>query len=328
MRTWNMIVGFGCFAGMSLGLAACGGFSNLGEGVGGEGGEGGDPATMTGGSAGTGMSTGGTVNPGTGGTMSMGTGGTTFPGTGGTMNPGTGGTMNPGAGGSMGTPTPTFSCDGQACGSMCLGIETLMDGSGRTFSGYCSADNGVCVREPVDCRTPGLSCMTTQDCLERADPQCVMCSDGTTACAKLECLMGECVPSAPAACSPQCQDVECGTPCACPDGHMCEDTAQIYATCNAKGECQAGRAECSDACMTTEDCPIVDADCVSCGGGNCATQLCLEGLCQMICMIPMESCEVDMDCPPPPPICQMCPGGSCAGTRCVEGGCVFGCNDE
>lgn len=334
MRTWNMIVGFGCFAGMSLGLAACGGFSNLGEGVGGEGGEGAEPATMTGGSAGKGMGTGGTMNPGSGGTMNPGAGGTMNPGSGGTMNPGTGGmnpgtggTMNPGTGGSMGTPTPSFGCDGLACGSMCLGIETLMDGSGTTFSGTCGL-SGVCQRGPAEC-SPRITCMATSDCLERVDPQCIMCNDGSTACAEFECLMGECVASAPAVCATECTNAECGTPCSLPavEMGMGDGTdAAIYATCNAAGQCQAGQAECGGAaCMANADCANFLL-CQDCGNGFCSTNLCIEGRCSAVCPMPLGgSCENDMDCPPPPPICQSCGDDTCAGTTCVEGQCVFGC---
>jgi hypothetical protein len=355
MRTWNMIVGLGCFAGMSLGLAACGGFSNLGDGAGGEAGEGGTAgASMRGGSGGKSMGSGGTMTPGSGGTMSPGAGGTMTPGSGGTMMPGSGGTMMPGSGGTMmpgsgGTTTPgsggtmlpgsggstgtPWSCAGQPCGSMCLGSDDPMQPNGPGFSGMCDA-NGVCQREPTSCDPP-QACMSREDCGGPLLPNCEMCANGESACPETDCVMGFCVTRPPECPSgrTQCQNVACGTPCdPCAEGEMCPEPgmgAAIYATCDAHGQCRAGEAECGAACMTSADCPQLPG-CRMCeGASNCVLDVCVNGRCQLVCPVPMEEqCQVDMDCPPPPPICQMCPNGSCAVTTCIEGSCVFGCSGE
>jgi hypothetical protein len=348
MRTWNMIVGLGCFAGMSLGLAACGGFSNLGEGPEGEAGEGGSAGTsMRGGSGGKSMGSGGTMTPGSGGTMSPGAGGTMTPGSGGTMTPGSGGTMTPGSGGTMtpgsggtmtpgsggSTGTPWNSCAGQPCGSMCLGSDDPMQPNGPGFSGMCDA-NGVCQREPTSCDPP-QACMSREDCGGPLFPNCEMCANGESACPETDCVMGFCVTRPPECPSgrTQCQNVACGTPCdPCAEGEMCPGPgmgAAIYATCDAHGQCRAGEAECGAACMTSSDCPQLPGCRMCDGASNCALDVCVNGRCQLVCPVPMEDqCQVDMDCPPPPPICQMCPNGSCAGTTCIEGSCVFGCGGE
>jgi hypothetical protein len=339
MRTWNMIVGLSGFAGMSLGLAACGGFSNLGEGPEGEAGEGGAAGTsMSGGVGGKSMGSGGTMTPGSGGTMTPGSGGTMTPGSGGTMTPGSGGTMTPGSGGTM-TPgsggtngTPSNSCDGQACGSMCLGSDNPMLPNGPGFSGVCDM-NGVCQREPTSCERP-QSCMGVEDCIGPVLPNCEMCLNGERACPETDCVMGVCITRPPECPSPstQCQNVECGTPCdPCAAPEMCPPGmgAAIYATCNADGECQPGEAECGGACMTSADCPALPACNVCDDSGRCALDVCVNGRCEMVCPVPMaEPCEVDMDCPTPPPFCQMCQDGSCAGTSCIQGSCIFGCISE
>jgi len=268
---------------------------------------------------------GGTMTPGTGGSMNPGAGGTMAPGAGGTMTPGAGGTMTPGSGGTGGIQTTD--CSTLPCGSMCIGHDHPMGPPVEFFSGYCG-DDAECHREAVECAPP-QACMTTEECLLLPFlPECTMCADGEVACAKLDCVMGECAVIPPSCRSTQCENVECGTACACPDGQMCPDGAMIFATCNADGQCQAGQAECGGTCMTSMDCPQL-LICAECGNGFCATNLCYGGRCEMVCPMPTaDTCETSMDCPPPPPSCEMCPNGSCAGTSCIEGTCVFGCESE
>ena len=347
MHAMKMILGLGCFAGMSLGLAACGGFSNLGDGAeAGEGGDAGSGGSAMGGTGGTGSGkggksgmgtggttmpgaggtgTGGTMFPGTGGTTMPGAGGTTMPGAGGTTMPGAGGTTMPGAGGSNGTPT---SCANLPCGSMCLGIDNPMAPDSTGFSGTCSAD-GICSREPVECPQPER-CMSAEDCDQPVDLGCNMCANGELACPENDCVMGICITRVPSCEAPdiQCADAACGTPCdPCVAGSMC--TGAPIATCNSAGQCQYGPAECGAACMTEADC-VQDLVCQVCEpSGTCATEACINGRCQLICPVPMDdSCETDMDCPTPPPFCEMCTNGSCANTTCIDKKCVFGCQDD
>ena len=225
---------------------------------------------------------------------------------------------------------PSNSCAGQACGSVCLGNDNLMDPSRPDFSGMCDM-NGVCQRELTACEPP--RCMAVEDCRGPIHLPCEMCPNGESACPVTDCQMGFCITRTPTCGFTQCENVECGTPCdPCADGQSCPDLgmdAASYGTCDSGGECVAGEAECGTVCMTTADCPQREL-CRACADtGLCGADLCVNGRCQMVCPVPMaDACQVDMDCPPPPPVCDMCPNGACADTSCIEGACVYGCGSE
>jgi hypothetical protein len=317
-----------CTAGaFALVLAACGGYTPIGEGEpsGGTSGTGGT-ATMTGGTGGTATMTGGT-----GGTATM-TGGTGGgPGAGGTstMTGGTGGTstMTGGTGGT-GMYDP---CANRVCGATCE---------------FCDPNNSDCAAPPAimycdnggNCTTTfpmceANECETSMDC-PVLDIACPTCPDGSTACPTVECVTGQCITSYPTCPEQMCMtDEQCpvsAAPCT-----MCSDGSTVcpWSDC-VNGVCTSGIDSCTD--VSPCDGKSCGDPCTPCAGSNCAgaapimaASYCDENL-ECVFNMPMcttAECKVDMDCLAPD-ICMACPEtGDCATMKCVNGGCQWQCTD-
>jgi hypothetical protein len=307
---------------MAVALAACGGYTPIGEGepVAGAGG------TMpgSGGTVMTGGSSGSTMTGGTGGTtMTGGTGGMTM--TGGTG--GTGGTtMTGGTGGTGGGYDP---CSNHACGTQCsVCAPGDMNCAADAVITYCDA-GGNCTPNFPMC-DPG-QCETAMDCPLLGLP-CEMCSNGGSACPTTACVMGQCVTT-----YPTCQPDACMTDVECPVSDapctMCADgtTECPWSKC-VNGQCTTG----TDSCGTTAPCEGKSCGdfCNPCAGDNCdaaapimAAAYCNEHLeCQFnVPMCGAEMCMADTDCAAPE-ICMACADtGKCAQMKCVNGGCQWQC---
>jgi hypothetical protein len=317
-----------CTAGaFALVLAACGGYTPIGEGepMGGSSGTGGT-STMNGGTGGTATMTGGTggTSPGSGGTG----GSMTMGGTGGSMTiGGTGGSMTMGGTGGTGMYDP---CENRACGTVCsVCAPDDMDCAADAVSTYCDA-GGTCAPGFPMC--PTNTCEDFTDC-PVIDIACQMCADGTTACPEVECLMGQCVTS-----YPTCPGQACMTAEECPVSDapctMCADGTTVcpWSDC-VNNVCTSG----IDSCGTKAPCEGKSCGdfCTPCSGSNCdaavpvmAASYCDENL-ECVYNLPMcsqKECNLDMDCPGVE-LCMPCPNAAvaCAAVKCVEGSCEFVC---
>jgi hypothetical protein len=292
-------------------LGACGGFSDLGEGVG----QGGD-GSMDGGTGGGGAVSGSTAMGGSGavGGSTM-TGGSTGM-TGGTNAMGGsdavgGGTMTGGSTGMTGGTNAVGGTAGTACMvpddcpqpppvcTMCL------NGVSACYAATCEA--GVCgifvpeCAENIPCRGKacGDACMllAPEDAEGAAAPAFPTACDAEGRCVDASQALGCMVDPTP----------ECMTHGECPAPSMmncitCDDgsTSCPQALC-IEGMCTTGAAACDleTACMSSADCPTLPPDCLPCGDG-CAQNLCLNGSCEVMCPIGRD-CETVMDCPSLPP---------------------------
>jgi hypothetical protein len=318
-----------CTAGaFALVLAACGGYTPIGEGepMGGSSGTGGT-STMTGGTGGSSTMTGGSGGsmPGSGATggamMSGGTGGT------GMMTGGTGGTMPMGGTGGTGMYEP---CENRACGTACsVCAPDDMNCAADAVLTYCDA-GGNC--SPTFPMCPTNTCEDFTDC-PVIDIACQMCSDGSTACPNVECLMGQCVTS-----YPTCPGQACMTAEECPVSDapctMCADGTTVcpWSDC-VNNVCTSG----IDSCGTKSPCEGKSCGdyCTPCAGSNCdaaapimAASYCDANL-DCVYNVPMcstKECTLDTDCPGVE-LCMPCANAAvaCASVKCVEGSCQLEC---
>jgi hypothetical protein len=313
-----------CTAGaFALVLAACGGYTPIGEGepTGGTSGTGG--SSMMGGTGGTSTMTGGsggtaTMTGGTGGTATM-TGGTSA------MTGGTGGTstMTGGTGGT-GMYDP---CANRACGTTC----SVCDPNDMTCVAdavitYCDAE-GQCTASFPMCETN--QCETTMDC-PILDIACPTCPDGSNACPTTDCVNGQCITSYPTCPGQMCMTAEqcpvSDAPCVmCADGR----TVCPWSDC-VNGVCTSGIDSCND--VSPCDGKACGEPCSPCSGSACAAPIMAASYCneneECVFNVPMcttAECKVDMDCLAPD-ICMACPEtGDCATMKCVNGGCQWQC---
>jgi hypothetical protein len=280
-------------------LGACGGFSDLGEGVG----QGGD-GSMDGGTGGGGAVSGSTAMGGSGavGGSKM-TGGSTGM---------TGGSNAMGGSDAVGGGTMTG-------GSTAMGGTNAMGGS--------SAVGG----------TSGTACMVPDDC-PQPPPVCNMCLNGESACYFATCEAGVCGIVVPeCAENIPCRGKACGDACMLLAPEDAEGAAApaFPTACDAEGRCvDAGQAlgcmtDPTPLCMTHGDCAAPSMmDCITCDDGStsCPQALCIEGMCTIgAAACDLETaCMSSADCPTLPPECLPC-GDGCAQNLCLNGSCEVMC---
>ena len=285
-------------------VAACGGNSSLGSGDDnlGDSGKGGGG---NGGASGSGQS----GSSGTGGASgASGNGGSTA-----------------GGGGSGGYQP----CAGLPCGAQC----SVCDPNDKTCVSdaaihYCST-NGECAIAYPNCGAPG-KCSSDSECAVDTGP-CQICTDGSYACPRAQCVGGQCVASFPGCPGGGCKtDAECPAiraPCQqCADGSV----SCPYSKC-VNGSCVSGFPGCSG----YQPCAgkACGASCSQCDPKDpmCAETAVLKycdasGACTATPPNCGGQCKTRTDCPPVTDlICRTCPGGTCAQMDCVNGSCQFAC---
>jgi hypothetical protein len=285
---------------LGVGLGACGGFSDLGEGVGGE-------ASMDGGTGGSGTG---------GGHQAM--GGSSMAGE----------TNETGGSNAMGGSQAMGGSNSTGGSSHVMGGANAMGGS---MTGGSNAMGGS-----MTGGTSGAECMVADDC-PQPPPVCDMCLNGVSACPAAVCENGvcdirtpECLENIP------CNGKACGEPCISVDA--AGKVPPMSATaCDASGRCVDASQELGcmgkteTPCDTAMDCPsVVEEDCIICGDGSrvCPENACLQGACVALgASCDDGACMVSADCPPLPPVCLPCgDDGSCAGNLCLSGHCTVLCD--
>jgi hypothetical protein len=312
-------------------LAACGGYTNLGNGPEGSGGEddgSGGSSMQSGGQAGKGSGKGGN-STGSAGTHTMGTGGSGM-GTAGTQSMGTGGSNSMGG-------TPATSCANLPCGSTCMLYpwpEPMTDAAAGADGaadiaaavGYCAPD-GSC--GPAFPMCPSTSCDSNMDC-PPLPATCGRCADGTLSCPTNVCVDGVCVVDAPG-CGDECAtSMDCDVavaPCQpCPDGtNSCPTVECVMGRCVGSVPGCSNHEPC-DGLACGDRCNPCAPDDMECPVSQVLSFCNAEGICQTgtpncgsgsMCMAAQDCPQIEL--------CYMCADGTCGAVDCVNGRCGFTC---
>jgi hypothetical protein len=298
---------------LSTSLGACGGFSDIGEGVG-QGGEGGD-----------GM---GPIEP-MGGSQTM---------TGGSSSVGGSHTMTGGSNAMGGSHTMTG-------GSSSVGGSQTMTGGSNAMGGSQTMTGGS---SSVGGSSTMLECESADDC-PQPPPMCLMCLGGVSACPAATCDMGTCgisqavCPEETACLGRSCGD-RCSTSALTPS--MMGGGVALPQACDAAGRCVALGDASNLGCIPlgeypcmgdeTPGCPpVVDPYCLDCGDGteSCSEKVCANNRCEYksnSCAEP-GTCTTDADCSIIAADCLSCGDDGidgCVKYACLEGACAPVCQTK
>jgi hypothetical protein len=256
-------------------LAACSGFTEIGEGPG--------KAGMSG-SAGSGVSgASGKGGNGSGGTQGSGaTGGSNGGSTGGTPSAGSGGNRA-GAGGGSTAGSGASECKTTTdCPVTDVACSPCADGSYACPTVNCVG--GQCVSTFPTCPA---ECSVDGDCPISKAP-CQLCADGSTACPWAKCEAGKCTAGIETCENTDpCAGKSCGDPCTTCNPEL--PCIAVAMTCDENLKCQTNSPLCSSTgCKSDGEC-LTDV-CGRCPGVEdaCASQICVDGQCTFSC--PTDAC--------------------------------------